>query len=76
MEKYINFTGDSKITHYEIGDEYILIKSNKRVIEYNSSNNSKDHIERMKVLAQKGSGLYRYIMKNKLKKENQMLHRN
>lgn len=69
MERYINYTGDSSITHYEIGDEYIRIKCKKGIIEYQTSSNSKEHIEEMKARAKEGIGLYRYIMQNKLKEE-------
>jgi len=69
MERYINYTGDSTITHYEFGDEYIRIKSKKGIVEYHASSNSKEAIEEMKVRAKEGIGLYRYIMQNKLKEE-------
>jgi hypothetical protein len=69
MEKYINDTGVSTITHYEVGDEYILVKNKKGILEYCASSNSKEAIEQMKMLAQKGKGLSRYIIKNKIKAE-------
>jgi hypothetical protein len=69
MEKYINFTGGSPITHYEIGDEYVILKYKKGIVEYRASKNSQKHIDEMKALAKKGSGLSRYIIKNKIKEE-------
>ncbi|HSY60872.1 MAG TPA: hypothetical protein VK796_03300 [Cytophaga sp.] len=69
MEKYINFTGGSNITHYEIGDEYIILKYKKGIVEYRASKNSQKHIDEMKALAKKGSGLSRYITKNRIKEE-------
>lgn len=69
MERYVNYTGDSSITHYELGDEYIRIKCKKGVVEYRASSNSQEHIEEMKTRAKEGIGLYRYIMKNKIKEE-------
>lgn len=69
MERYINYTGDSTITHYEIGDEYIRIKCKKEILEYHTSSNSKEQIEEMKALAKEGIGLYRYIRKNKVKEK-------
>ncbi len=67
MKRYVNYTGDSAITHYEIGDDFIRVKFNKELLEYNTSNNSSIDIEEMKVLANSGAGLYRYIMKKKIK---------
>ena len=69
MERYVNYAGDSTITHYEIGEEYIRVKCKKGILEYNASSNSKDQIEEMKARAKEGIGLYRYIMKNKIKEE-------
>jgi hypothetical protein len=69
MEKYLNFTGESTITHYEIGDDYIILKYKKDLSEYTVSRNSKKHIDEMKVLAKKGNGLSRYITKHKIKEE-------
>lgn len=67
MERYINYTGDSTITHYEIGEDFIRVKYKKELVEYNTLSNSKDDIEEMKILAKGGIGLYRYIMMNKIK---------
>jgi len=69
MERYVNYTGDSSITHYELGDEFILIKFKKGIVEYRASSNSQEHIDEMKTRAKKGIGLHRYIMKNKIKAE-------
>jgi hypothetical protein len=66
MNKYSNSTGNSIITHYEIGEDYIRIQYTKRLVEYTVSSNSKEHIEEMKVLAKSGLGLYRFIRKNKI----------
>lgn len=64
MEKYMNSTGKSEITHYETGDAYIRIQYRKSIVEYNASMISQKHVEAMKLLAQKGSGLSRYIDRN------------
>lgn len=63
MEKYINETGESTITHYEIGEDFIFIKYKKDLVEYNLTNASKEQIEKMKELARKGKGLSRFISK-------------
>lgn len=60
----MNVTGESEITHYETGDEYIRIHYKKSIVEYNSSMIAKQHIDAMKQLAQKGKGLSRYIERN------------
>ena len=67
MNRYVNSTGGSIITHYEIGDDFICIQYKKERLVYSTSNNSKEDIEGMKVLAKAGTGLYRYIMINKIK---------
>ena len=70
MNRYSNSTGESAITHYEIGEDFIILKdNNKRLVEYSAESNTLDQIIHMKSLAQKGSGLTRYILKNKIKAE-------
>ncbi|WP_018343214.1 hypothetical protein [Cytophaga aurantiaca] len=69
MKIYVNDTGESTITHYEIGEEYIRIKSKNELVEYNVACNPKGMIEEMKVLARKGKGLSRYVQRQKAKKE-------
>ena len=64
MEKYMNVTGESEITHYELGDEYIRIHYKKSIVEYNTSIIAQQHIDAMKLLAQRGKGLSRYIDRN------------
>ncbi|ABG58409.1 hypothetical protein [Cytophaga hutchinsonii] len=64
MERYMNSTGKSEITHYETGDVFIRIQYRKSIVEYNASMVSQKHVEAMKLLAAKGSGLSRYIDKN------------
>jgi len=67
MEKYINETGESTITHYEIGDDFIRVQYKNDLIEYNTSLYALQHIDKMKSLALSGKGLSRYISRNLIK---------
>ncbi len=60
----MNSTGKSEITHFETGDVFIRIQYKKSIVEYNASMISQKHVDAMKLLALKGSGLSRYIDKN------------
>lgn len=65
MIKYANTTSHSDISFYEIGADYIKVQfaeGLKRTYSYAKA--GKAHVEEMKALAQRGSGLLRYIMKN------------
>jgi hypothetical protein len=63
MERYLNKSGDSPITYYEIGDEYIRVafKGNIKIYVYSYSRAGKAHVEYMKILAYDGKGLSAYI---------------
>ena len=64
MKKYINDTGKSTITHYEIGQEFIRVKFQKELLEYDNITHSKVHVDKMKTLAVNGRGLARYITRH------------
>src|SRR5262245_406499 len=66
MKAYKNLGGNSGITHYENDEEYIAVKfiGEPRVYYYTLLRISKYHIERMKALAESGSGLATYINQN------------
>jgi hypothetical protein len=62
MEKYGNNNGDSGVSAYSIGIDYIWVEfSTGSTYEYNYSITGKDNVETMKNLAQSGSGLNGFI---------------
>ncbi len=65
MERYLNRSANSPITHFQIEDERIIVwfKGGKPY-SYSSGKAGKRHVEQMKMLAQRGSGLSAYITKN------------
>lgn len=66
MEKYLNRGGNSGVSSFEIGDDYVSVyfKGNSKLYKYSNSSAGTYHIEAMKRLAQNGSGLNSYIMNN------------
>lgn len=65
MQRYLNLSGDSGVTHYEIGADYILVKFHgKPPYRYSHARAGKKHVERMKALAVAGRGLSTYISQN------------
>lgn len=65
MEKYANRSGQSGVSAYEIGLNYILVKfSSGDVYQYSYRKAGQYHVENMKRLAVKGSGLNSYINTN------------
>ena len=63
MERYRNSGGDSGVSAYEIGSDYILVKfsGTARIYRYSYQKAGQNHVENLKRLAQKGSGLNAYI---------------
>lgn len=63
MERYKNSGGDSGVSSYEIGSNYITVKfsGNIRAYRYSYRKAGQYHVEAMKRLAQSGSGLNSYI---------------
>ncbi|MCA6079390.1 hypothetical protein [Candidatus Endomicrobiellum agilis] len=68
MEKYSDLSGNSGVSEFEIGDDYIKVKfkkTPKKIYLYTYNSSGKDNIEEMKKLAkEKGRGLNTYINKN------------
>lgn len=66
MQRYLNLNGDSGVTHYEIGSDYILVKfhGDKPPYRYSCARAGKKHVDRMKTLALAGRGLGTYISQN------------
>ena len=64
MKRYNNLDGNSGITHYRAGDDYIII----RFVDggeylYNHRAPGGGHVAQMILLAQRGRGLATYINK-------------
>jgi hypothetical protein len=65
MARYKNLGGDSGISSYVIGADSIEVTFNDgSVYLYNYASAGKDNIERMKSLAESGSGLNSFINTN------------
>ena len=65
MERYRNASGDSGVSGYEIGPDYIAVKFSGtfRTYTYSYRKAGRNHVEQMKILARNGSGLNTYINK-------------
>ena len=63
MERYRNSGGDSGVSSYEIGADYIKVKfsGTPRTYTYSYRKAGSSHVENMKKLAQSGNGLNSYI---------------
>lgn len=63
MERYRNSGGDSGVSAYEIGPDYIKVKfsGTSRTYTYSYRRAGSSHVEQMKVLALRGNGLNSYI---------------
>lgn len=72
MEVYQNKNGNSGITHYEIGVEYIAIRfeNQSEIYIYTNVQTGKRHIDKMKKLAISGKGLSTYISQHPSVKNN------
>ncbi len=62
MEQYRNIAGNSGVTAYEIGPDYIIIEfSDGSVYRYTYASTGQENVEHMKGLAQAGQGLNTFI---------------
>ena len=65
MEHYGNLSGDSGVYAYEIGSSYIVVQFNTgATYRYSYAKAGNYHVEQMKQLARRGSGLNSYINRN------------
>lgn len=65
MEAYGNISGNSGVSRYKIEERGILVEFNReKVYRYTYSSAGKEHIEKMKILAQQGKDLSTYISRN------------
>jgi hypothetical protein len=63
MKPYKNLSGDSGITEYEYGDNWIAIRWYKFIYRYELATIGNEHLAEMKRLADYGDGLNTYINK-------------
>lgn len=62
MEHYMNIDGDSGVSGYEIGIDFIRVQfSTGSIYLYTYDSAGQDKIDRMKVLARMGDGLNSFI---------------
>ena len=62
MERYKNLGGDSGVSAYEIGDDFVKVQFNDGSLYlYNYQSAGSDNIEQMKQLAIDGRGLNNFI---------------
>lgn len=65
MKVYRDINGDSGISAYNYGDDWIGVQfKDGKTYEYRASKIGQAHITAMKVLADAGDGLNSYIMRN------------
>jgi hypothetical protein len=66
MERYLNRSGNSPVSYYQIADSSITVwfKGSSRSYTYSNRKAGPYHVENMKRLAVSGSGLSAYITKN------------
>jgi len=65
MERYSNRSGNSPITYYEAGSNFITVWFEKgKAYRYSYAKAGSYHVEQMKILAVAGSGLCAYITHN------------
>lgn len=66
FEQYKNLNGNSNVESFMIGEDFISVKFNGslKVYVYSYASAGRIHVENMKVLARKGSGLNSYINTN------------
>lgn len=62
MKRYTNKSGNSGITAFEVGKNYIIIqfKDGGKYL-YNEVQPGKNHVQQLKFLAEEGKGLATYI---------------
>jgi len=65
MQNYANLGGDSNISKYEIGSDFIRVEfKDSSVYKYTNNSAGENHVTEMKRLAISGQGLNSYIMSN------------
>jgi hypothetical protein len=65
LERYLNLKGDSGVTHYDIGPDFIRVQfGDPTIYVYDHARPGQYHVDRMKALAVSGRGLATYISRH------------
>lgn len=65
MKRYRNRGGNSGVKGYEIGEAFIKVQfANGDIYMYDYPSSGREHVEKMKILAQAGKGLSTYISRH------------
>ena len=66
MQRYKDINHDSNVEAYSIGPDYIEVKfkGTARTYRYSYRSAGREHVEQMKILAERGDGLSSYIMRH------------
>ncbi len=66
MQSYRDINHDSNVEAYSIGPDYIEVKfkGTARIYRYSYRSAGREHVEQMKILAERGDGLNSYIMRH------------
>lgn len=66
MERYLNLSRNSPVTHYQINDESIIVwfRGNPKPYTYPEYKTGAYHLSQLKSKAKTGKGLSAYINKN------------
>lgn len=71
MIPYRNLGGDSAVVRYDCGSDWIEVEFKsgaQRFYRYTFTSAGRDHVEKMKVLANNGKGVNAYIIRHVAKK--------
>ena len=69
MTRYLNFSKNSNVKEFFIGEDYIdVVFKDRSIYLYSYASAGSEHVEHMKILAQVGSDLNSYIKENVLEK--------
>ncbi len=66
MQSYKDINHDSNVEAYSIGPDHIEVKFKEttRTYRYSYRSAGREHVEQMKILAERGDGLNSYIMRH------------
>lgn len=65
LQPYRNLNGNSGVSEYEIGPDYIRVRfTGATIYVYNHARSGAHHVDQMKLLAAAGRGLATYISRH------------
>lgn len=65
MQNYANLGGNSNVSRYEIGSDFIRVEfKDSSIYKYTNISAGENHVTEMKRLAEVGQGLNSYLMLN------------